>query len=92
MPFRVPHPKPWQKLKDASVNVQRRQKTFEAFARLPETFTIDDVMRCFGLKNNTSARARVFRLMKDRLAEKVEEFVENGTTKARYRKTGTVML
>jgi hypothetical protein len=80
------------KLKDASVNVQRKQKTFEAFARLPETFTIDDVMRCFGLKNNTSARARVFRLMKDRLAEKVEEFVENGTTKARYKKTGTVML
>ena len=80
------------KLKDASVNVQRRQKTFDAFARLPETFTTDDVMRCFGLKNNTSARARVFRLMKDRLAEKVEEFVENGTTKARYRKTGTVML
>jgi hypothetical protein len=30
--------------------------------------------------------------MKDRLAEKVEEFVENGTTKARYKKTGTVML
>ena len=51
-----------------------------------------DVMRCFQLKNNTSARARVFRLMKDRLAEKVEEFVENGTTKARYKKTGTVML
>jgi len=80
------------KLKDASVNVQRRQKTYEAYARLPETFTIDDVMRCFGLKNNTSARARVFRLMKDRLAEKVEEFVENGTTKARYKKTGTMML
>ena len=80
------------KLKDASVNVQRKQKTFEAFARLPETFTIDDVMRCFGLKNNTSARARVFRLMKDRLAEKMDEFVENGTTKARYKKTGTVML
>ena len=80
------------KLKDASVNVQRRQKTFESFARLPEVFTIDDVMRCFQLKNNTSARTRVFRLMKDRLAEKVEEFVENGTTKARYKKTGTVML
>ena len=80
------------KLKDASVNVQRRQKTYEAFARLPETFTIDDVVHCFGLKSNTSARARVFRLMKDNLAEKVEEFVENGTTKARYKKTGTMML
>ena len=80
------------KLKDASVNVQRRQKTYEGFARLPEEFTNEDVMRCFGLKNNTSARARVFRLMKDHLAEKVDEFVENGTTKARYKKTGNVML
>ena len=26
------------KLKDASVNVQRRQKTYEAFSRLPEEF------------------------------------------------------
>ena len=28
----------------------------------------------------------------DHLVEKVSEFVENGTTKARYKKTGTVML
>ena len=34
------------KLKDACVNVQRRQKTFEAFERLPEEFTIEDVVRC----------------------------------------------
>ena len=80
------------KLKDASVNVQRRQKTLEAFNRLPEEFTSDDVMRCFQLRNNTSARARVSRLMKDHLAERVEEFVENGTTKAKYKKTGVVML
>ncbi|MCK8623015.1 hypothetical protein [Prevotella sp. E13-27] len=80
------------KLKDASVNVQRRQKTYEAFSRLPEEFTIDDVMRCFGLAQNNSARARVFRLIKDGLIEKVDEFVENGTTKAKYKKTGTVMI
>ena len=80
------------KLKNASVNVQRRQKTYEAFARLPETFTIEDVMRCFGLAHNNSARARVFRLLKDGLIEKVDEFVENGTTKAKYKKTGAVMI
>ncbi|MCR5578851.1 MAG: hypothetical protein K6F74_06535 [Prevotella sp.] len=80
------------KLKDASVNVQRRQKTYEAFARLPETFTSEDVMRCFGLAQNNSARARVFRLLKDGLIEKVDEFVENGTTKAKYKKTGAVMI
>ena len=80
------------KLKDASVNVQRRQKTIEAFNRLPEEFTVDDVMRCFGLAQNSSARARVFRLMKDGLVEKVDEFVEHGTTKAKYKKTGSIML
>jgi hypothetical protein len=79
------------KLKDASVNVQRRQKTIEAFQRLPEEFTVDDVMRCFQLSSYSSARTRVCRLMKGRLAEKVEEFVDNGTTKARYRKTSAVM-
>ena len=80
------------KLKDANVNVQRRQKTIEAFQRLPEEFTVDDVMRCFGLDNNTSARKRIVRLMKDKLVEKLEEHVENGHIKAKYRKTGTLML
>ena len=80
------------KLKDASVNVQRRSKTIEAFNRLPEEFTSEDVMRCFTLKSNTSARTRVVRLLKDRLAEKVDDYVENGTTKAKYRKTGSIML
>ena len=36
------------KEKEASVNVQRRGKTVEAFNRLPEEFTTEDVMRCFG--------------------------------------------
>ena len=80
------------KTRDAAANVQRRGKTIEAFNRLPEEFTVDDVMRCFGLTQNTSARTRVVRLLKDRLAEKAGEFVENGTTKAKYRKTGSIML
>ena len=79
------------KLKDASVNVQRRQKTIEAFNRLPEEFTIDDVTKCFCMNQN-AAHIRVFRLLKDRLAEKSGEYVENGTTKAKYRKTGIIML
>ena len=80
------------KLKDASVNVQRRGKTIEAFNLLPEEFTAEDVMRCFTMKSHASARTRIVRLLKDHLAEKVDEFVENGTTKARYRKTGAIML
>ena len=79
------------KLKDASVNVQRRQKTYEAFSRLPEEFTIEDVMRCFGVSVE-SARVRASRLMKDRLIIKLEDFKENGQYKAKYKKTSVIML
>ena len=78
------------KLKDASVNVQRRQKTFEAFARLPQEFTNEDVMRCFNLSSESSARCKTSRLMRDHLVEKVHE--EKGNVKALFRKTGTIIL
>ena len=80
------------KNRDIVANKPRRPKTIEAFNRLPEEFTTDDVMRCFMLKSNDAARTRVSRLQKDGLVEKVDEFVENGTTKARYKKTGAVMV
>ncbi len=80
------------KTRDIVANTPRRPKTIEAFNRLPEEFTADDVMRCFKLKSNDSARTRVNRLQKDGLVEKVDEFVENGTTKAKYKKTGAVMV
>ena len=79
------------KLKDASVNVQRRQKTLEGFERLPDVFTTEDVVRCFQLRNVAAAYMRISRLQKDHLIEKDEEFAESGTTKSRYRKTGVMM-
>ena len=79
------------KLKDASVNVQRKSRTIEAFNRLPEEFTIDDVMRCFGLSVDSS-KVRIFRLQKDHLVEKIGEFKENGTTKAKYKKAPYILL
>ena len=79
------------KTRDAAANTPRRAKTIEAFNRLPEEFTIEDVIQCFALKNSTAARSRVVRLMKDSLIEKTDEFVDNGTTKAIYKKTGMVM-
>ena len=78
--------------RDAAANTPRRAKTIEAFNRLPQEFTNDDVIRCFDLKNYASARTRVVRLMKDGLVEKLDDFVENGTTKAIYKKTGAVMI
>ena len=76
------------KLRDASVNIRHQQKTIEAFNRLPEEFTVDDATRCFALNNDTVARVKISRLIKDHLVEKMGEFVENGTTKAVFRKTG----
>ena len=80
------------KLKDASVNVQRRQRTYEAFERLPEQFSVEDVMRCFQLNSEGSARVRTKRLIEDHLAEKVGEIKEGKNYKSVYRKTGVVML
>ena len=80
------------KTRDAAANVQRRAKTVEAFNRLPEEFTTDDVIHSFNLKTINSAHVKVFRLLKDGLIEKMDEFVENGTTKAKYKKTGAVMI
>ena len=78
------------KLKDASVNVQRKQKTYEGFERLSEEFTSEDVMRCFNLSSTSSARGKISRLIRYHLVEKIRE--ERGTAPALYHKTGTIIL
>jgi hypothetical protein len=80
------------KLKDASVNVQRKQKTFEGFARLPEEFTIEDVIRCFNLSNEGAARMKIKRLLSDHLIEKLVDGRQAGASMSSYRKTGNIML
>ena len=80
------------KLKDASVNVQRRQKTFEAFSRLPEEFTVEDVIRCFNLSSEGAARMKIKRLQSDHLIEKLGDGRQAGTSRSSYRKTGILML
>jgi len=80
------------KLRDAHVNLQRRQKTIEAFNQLPDEFTNEDVMKCFSLSTNDAARVKTNRLCRDHLVEKTGEFKENGVIKFIYRKTGTLML
>ena len=80
------------KLKDASVNVQRRQKTFEGFERLPEEFTVEDVVRCFNLSSEGAARMKIKRLQSDHLIEKLGDGRQTGASKSSYRKTGILML
>ena len=80
------------KLKDASVNVRRTQKTFDGYNRLPDEFVIEDVMRCFSLNSESTARTKVVRLIADNLVKKIREIKVNGNKKSVYRKTGSIML
>ena len=80
------------KNREASANVRHSPKTIEAFNRLPEEFTKDDVKRCFDLRSESAITMRICRLLKDCVAAKNGTFVDNGTTKARYKKTGVVLL
>ena len=78
--------------KELAANTRRQQKTIDAYNRLPEEFTSDDVMRCFGLANVNSASTKLTRLMKDHLIERMPNFVENGIKKGRYKKIQTMIL
>jgi len=79
------------KTRDAVVNRQRHSKTIESFNRLPDEFTVDDVVRCFGLSINAS-RTRANRLVKDGLAKKMGDTVKDGHAMTLYNKTGALML
>ena len=80
------------KVREAAVNVQRKQKTIDDFNRLPDEFTTEDVMKYFTLNSINTARMRIKRLQRDHLIEKIGEFVDNGKVKSRYAKTGKIML
>ena len=80
------------KTRDAAVNRQRQQKTIDAFNRLPEEFTVEDVIRCFDLNSSATARMRIGRLIKDRLVEKVADTSKDGHKQSVYTKVGVVML
>jgi hypothetical protein len=80
------------KLKDAAVNKQRRLHTIEAFNRLPEQFTTEDVMRCFNLASEGAARSKIKRLRSDRLIDKTSERRGNTKPKNLYRKIASAMF
>ena len=79
------------KLRDASANRRHRQRTIEDFNRLPEEFTVDDVINGLCMNVNT-ARTRVKRMLKDGNIVKVGEYVENGICKHRYKKKAIMVF
>ncbi len=51
----------------------------------------EDVMTCFSLVNRNAAKIKISRMIKDLLIERSGDFVENGTTKAIYKKIGIMV-
>ena len=78
-------------LREVSANAHRKNKTYEGFSRLPDEFMVEDVMSCFSLSKISAARMKVHRMIKDHLIEKSDEYVENGTTRAIYKKVGVMV-
>ena len=79
------------KLRDAATNRRHHQRTIEDFNRLPEEFSIDDVIKGLRMNVNT-ARSKVKRLLKDGAVEKCGEYVENGVCKHRYKKRAVLVF
>jgi hypothetical protein len=65
-------------------------KTVDAYNRLPDKFTLDDVKRCFNLECDTSARSAVHRLIADNYVEIDSKFLEKGKVRPLYRKTDKI--
>ena len=80
------------KNREASVNIRRQSKTVEAFNRLPDEFTNEDVMRCFNLATDGAVHSKTRRLLDDHLIEKVSDSRKNGSGITRYRKTGIMVV
>lgn len=79
------------KLRDASTNRRHHQRIIEDYNRLADEFTVDDVVNCLHIGTN-AARSRVKRLLKDGAVAKCGEYVENGTTKVRYKKKAILVF
>ena len=71
-------------------NLQRKkkrhqQKSVDGYNRLPDVFTKEDVMRCFGYEKESSVRGKLKRLIDCGMVEKLEE-EENGCVMVKYKK------
>ncbi len=80
------------KLKDAAMKRQRLQRTVENYQRLPNEFTIDDVLRCFSLDHEPSGRKCISRLLQDHLIRKIGTCEVNGRNLAKFEKVNNLLF
>jgi len=61
---------------------RHQQKSVDGYNRLPEVFTKEDVIRCFGYDNPEAVRKKIYRLTQ---ASQIE-IIKDGEEKGKYRK------
>ena len=71
---------------------RHRQKSVDGYNRLPEEFSKEDVIHCFGYKGDSSAFVKIKRLMDKGLIEKYEETDKDGYVCTKYRKLSKMGL
>ena len=72
-----------------TTNAERQRKYRKT--KKADKFKIDDVVNCLHIGIN-AARSRVKRMVKDGAVAKCGEYVENGTTKVRYKKKAILVF
>ena len=74
---------------DVQVSGKRhRQKSVDGYNRLPEIFTREDVMRCFGYKNESAVNTKIKRLVDDRMVVVSGSYVVGRHKHYKYKKVG----
>ena len=61
---------------------RHHQKSVDAYNRLPEVFTVEDLNRCFGYTSVNSTNSKIRRLLEDNLIKKIT----SGVNKNKYQK------
>ncbi len=68
---------------------RHQQRSVDGYNRLPEVFTKEDIIRCFGYKpESTACFMKIKRLIDDHFAEKIEEGDDTG----KYRKLSQMLI
>ena len=66
---------------------RHQQKSVDGYNRLPDVFTIEDVMRCFNYERKNSAAVKIMRLQSCQYAK----LIEDADGVKRYKKTQFLM-
>ena len=64
---------------------RHQQKSVDGYNRLPEVFTREDVMKCFGYNSDNSVKSKIRRMIEDHLIELIEKEVPDDSP-LQYRK------